>query len=167
MTFSQEVGPLWVPSNLQSIPCTILVVGDAIQVYKLISQCVIYDQVHASFNTLTPQLQPLPIIGFNYQWNWDFVNPLRLTIMFGLLSSIFSSVQSWCYCIIVVISQKLCTHPLIGCIIGLAFQPKYSLAKVWNFIRNFKSCYVRKILINYQTTSQDHLEADGLVEQMV
>jgi hypothetical protein len=41
--------------------------------------CIVCDQVHASINMPTPQLQPLPIMGLGYQWNLDFASPLNLT----------------------------------------------------------------------------------------
>jgi hypothetical protein len=40
---------------------------------------VVYDQIWASFNTPTPQLQPLLIMGLGYQWSLDFASPLNLT----------------------------------------------------------------------------------------
>ncbi|OAE18505.1 hypothetical protein AXG93_163s1380 [Marchantia polymorpha subsp. ruderalis] len=37
-------------------------------------------KVKASFNTLTPELHPLPIMGLGYRWSLDFARPLSLTI---------------------------------------------------------------------------------------
>jgi len=39
---------------------------------------VVCDQLRASFNTLTPQLKPLPIMGLGYRWSLDFADPLNL-----------------------------------------------------------------------------------------
>jgi len=44
-----------------------------------VSRCVVCDWVRASFNTPTPQLQPLPIMGLGYWWSLDFASPLSLT----------------------------------------------------------------------------------------
>jgi hypothetical protein len=41
---------------------------------------MVCDRVRASFNALTPQLHPLPIMGLGYHWSLDFVGPLPLTI---------------------------------------------------------------------------------------
>jgi hypothetical protein len=41
---------------------------------------MVCDQARASFNTPTPQLQPLPIMGLGYRWNLYFVDPLSLTL---------------------------------------------------------------------------------------
>jgi len=40
---------------------------------------MVCDQVRASFDAPTPQLQPLPIVGLGYRWSWDFSYPLNLT----------------------------------------------------------------------------------------
>jgi hypothetical protein len=41
---------------------------------------MVCDRVRASFNALTPQLHPLPIMGLGYHWNLDFAGPLPLTV---------------------------------------------------------------------------------------
>jgi len=49
------------------------------QVVTYVSQSEVCDQVRSSFNTLSPQLQPLPIMGLGYYWSLDFARPLLVT----------------------------------------------------------------------------------------
>ena len=35
-------------------------------VQRIVSRCQVCDKVHATFNALTPILQPLPIMGLGY-----------------------------------------------------------------------------------------------------
>ncbi len=49
-------------------------------VQQLVSHCIICDRVRASFNALTPQLHPLPIMGLGYHLSLDFAGPLPLTV---------------------------------------------------------------------------------------
>ena len=44
-----------------------------------VGRCEVCDWVRFSFNTLSPQLQPLPIMGLGYHWSLDFVGPLVVT----------------------------------------------------------------------------------------
>ena len=44
-----------------------------------VGRCEVCDQIRSSFNTLSPQLQPLPIIGLGYRWSLDFAGPLVVT----------------------------------------------------------------------------------------
>ena len=49
------------------------------QVATYISRCEVCDRVMSSFNTLSPQLMPLAIMGLGYRWSLDFVGPLVVT----------------------------------------------------------------------------------------
>ena len=49
------------------------------QVAMYVSRCEVCDRVRSSFNTLSPQLQPLPIMGLGYRWSLDFAGPLVVT----------------------------------------------------------------------------------------
>ena len=44
-----------------------------------VGRCNVYDRVRSSFNTLSPQLQPLPIMGLGYRWSLDLAEPLMTT----------------------------------------------------------------------------------------
>jgi hypothetical protein len=44
-----------------------------------VGRCEICDRVNSSFNTLSPELQPLPIMGLGYSWSLDFAGPLVVT----------------------------------------------------------------------------------------
>ena len=41
-----------------------------------VGRCEVCDRVKSSFNTLSPQLQPLPIMRLGYHWSLDFVRLL-------------------------------------------------------------------------------------------
>jgi len=49
-------------------------------VQRLVSHCIVCDKVRASFNTRTPQLHPLLIMGLGYRWSLDFAGPLPLMV---------------------------------------------------------------------------------------
>ena len=49
------------------------------KVATYVRRCEVCDRVRSSFNTLSPQLQPLPIMGLGYRWSLDFAGPLRAT----------------------------------------------------------------------------------------
>jgi hypothetical protein len=44
-----------------------------------VSRCEVCDRVRSSFNILSPQLQPLLIMGLGYRWSLDFSGPLTIT----------------------------------------------------------------------------------------
>ena len=44
-----------------------------------VGRCEVCDWVKSSFNTLSLQLQSLPIIGLGYRWSLDFAEPLVVT----------------------------------------------------------------------------------------
>ena len=48
------------------------------QVVVYVGMCEVCDRVKSSFNTLSPQLQPLPIMGPGYRWSLDFAQPLAM-----------------------------------------------------------------------------------------
>ena len=48
-------------------------------VIAYVVRCEVCDRVRSSFNTLSPQLQPLSIMGLDYSWSLDFVGSLVVT----------------------------------------------------------------------------------------
>jgi hypothetical protein len=46
------------------------------QVATYVSRCEVCDRVRSNFNTLSPQLQPLPIMGLEYVGLWILPNRL-------------------------------------------------------------------------------------------
>ena len=49
------------------------------QVAVYVGRCEVCDQVRSSFKTLSPQLQPLPIMELGYRWSLDFAGLLVVT----------------------------------------------------------------------------------------
>jgi hypothetical protein len=49
------------------------------QVATYVFRCEVCDRIKSSFNILSPQLQPLPIMGLGYRWSLDFAGPLTIT----------------------------------------------------------------------------------------
>ena len=49
------------------------------QVAAYIGRCEVCDHVRSSFNSLSPQLRPLSIMGLGYRWSLDFARPLLPT----------------------------------------------------------------------------------------
>ncbi len=49
------------------------------EVTTYVGRCGVCDRVRSSFNTLSPQLRPLPIMGLGYRWSLDFARPLLTT----------------------------------------------------------------------------------------
>jgi hypothetical protein len=46
------------------------------QVAAYVGRCEVCDRVRSSFSILSPQLQPLSIMGLGYRWSLDFAGPL-------------------------------------------------------------------------------------------
>ena len=49
------------------------------QVATYVRKCEVYARVRSSFNSLSPQLRPLPTMGLGYRWSLDFAGPLLPT----------------------------------------------------------------------------------------
>ena len=49
------------------------------QVAAYVGRCEVCNRIRSSFNTLSPWLQPLLIIGLDYCWSLDFAGPLVVT----------------------------------------------------------------------------------------
>ena len=45
-----------------------------------VSRCEVCNRIMSSFNTLSLQLQPLPIMGLGYSWSLDFSKPHTITL---------------------------------------------------------------------------------------
>ena len=54
-------------------------VGIHREVAAYVGRCEVCDRVRSSFNTLSSQLKPLPIMGLGYMWSLDFAGPLLPT----------------------------------------------------------------------------------------
>ena len=54
-------------------------VGMYQHVVAYVKMCEVCDWVKSSFNTLSPQLQSLPIMGLGYRWSLDFAVLLVVT----------------------------------------------------------------------------------------
>ncbi len=53
--------------------------GMVADVHTFCKSCAVCDQVHASFNTPSPHLSPLPICGLFYRWGVDLCGPFPLS----------------------------------------------------------------------------------------
>ena len=49
------------------------------QVVVYVERCEVCDKIRYSFNTLSPHLQPLPIMRLGYRWSLDSIGPLVVT----------------------------------------------------------------------------------------
>jgi len=49
------------------------------QVDTYLDRCEACDHVRLIFNTLSPQLKPLPLMGLGYGWSLNFASPLTNT----------------------------------------------------------------------------------------
>ena len=49
------------------------------RVAAYVERCEVGDRVKFSFNTLSHQIKPLPIMGLGYRWSMDFAGPLVFT----------------------------------------------------------------------------------------
>ena len=50
------------------------------EVAAYVGKCEVCDRVRSSFNTLSPLLKPLPIMGSGYMCSLDFAGPLPPTL---------------------------------------------------------------------------------------
>jgi len=143
--------------------------GMHINVQRLVSHCMVCDRVKASFNALTPQLHPLPIMGLGYRWSLDFVGLLPLTVRHNRY--VLVMVEHFSKWIELVPSPNKSNEGVAYAFLDRVLSHFGALAEVLTdqgikFQGEFQ-VLCDKALINHRTTSQDHLEVDGLVERVV
>jgi hypothetical protein len=135
------------------------------QVVAYVGRCEVCDRVRSSFNTLSPQLQPLPIMGLGYRWSLDFARPLIVTPRGA--KCVLVMVEHFSKCIeLVALPQnyaELAAAAFLDRVLACFGAPAEVLTE---FLSAFEELCT-KALIDHRTTSRDHLEADGLAERVV
>ena len=134
------------------------------KVAAYVERCEVYDRVRSSFNTLSPQLQPLPIMGLGYHWSLDFAGPLVVTshgTKYVLV--MVEHFSKWIK--LVALSQnsaELAVATFLDHVLAHFRAPAEVLTDHGReFIGVFEELCT-KALIDHRTTSRDHPETDGL-----
>ncbi len=130
-------------------------------VQRLVSHCMVCDRVRASFNAPTPQLHPLPIMGLGYHWSLDFAIPLPLIVRHN--KYVLVMVEHFSKWIELVPSLDKSSEGVTYAFLDKVFSHFGAPAEVLiDQGMEFHEVLCDKVLIDHQTTSRDHLEADGL-----
>ncbi len=139
------------------------------QVQQFISKCMVCDQIWASFNGPTPHLQPLPIMGFGYQWSLDFANPLGLTPWHNQYVLVMIEHFSKSLELVPLLdhSSEGTTYAFLAKILNrFGALVKVFIDQGIKFCGEFQEL-CEKTLIDHRMTSWDHPKANMLVERMV
>lgn len=139
------------------------------QVATYVSRCEVCDRFRSSFNTLSPQLRPLPIMGLGYRWSLDFAGPLVVTPRGA--KYVLVMVEHFSKWIELVAlpqnSSELAAMAFLDRVLARFGAPAEVLTDQGReFLGSFEALCT-KALIDHRTTSRDHPEADGLAERVV
>ncbi len=138
-------------------------------VQRLVSHCMVYDKVRASFNAPTPQLHPLPIMGLGYRWSLDFAGPLPLTVRHN--KYVLVMVEHFSKWIELVPSpdksSKGVAYAFLDRVLSHFGAPVEVLTDQGIEFQGEFQVLCDKALIDHRTTFRDHPEADGLAERVV
>jgi hypothetical protein len=138
-------------------------------VQRLMSHYMVFDRVRASFNAPTPQLHPLPIMGLGYRWSLDFAGPLPLTVRHN--KYVLVMVEHFSKWIELVPSPNKSSEGIAYAFLDRVLShfgaPAEVLTNQGTEFQGEFQVLCDKALIDHRTTSQDHLEADGLAERVV
>jgi hypothetical protein len=134
-----------------------------------VGRCEVCDRVTSSFNSLSPQLQPLPIMGLGYHWSLDFAGPLVVTSRGAKYVLVMvEHFSKWIE--LVALSQnsaELAVAAFLDRVLARFGAPAEVLTDQGReFLGAFEELCT-KALIDHRTTSRDHPEADGLAERVV
>ena len=144
-------------------------VGMHREVAAYVGRCEVCDRVRSSFNTLSPQLKPLPIMGLGYRWSLDFAGPLLPTSRGA--KYVLVMVEHFSKWIELVAlpqnSSELAAAAFLDRVLARFGAPAEVLTDQGReFLGAFEELCTQA-LIDHRTTSRDHPEADGLAERVV
>ena len=127
------------------------------------------DQVRSSFNTLSPQLQPLLIMGLGYRWSLDFAGQLVITSR-GV-KYVLVMVEHFSKWIEFVVLPQNSVELAAAAFLDRVLARFGALAGVLTdqgreFLGVFEELCT-KALIDHRTTFRDHPEANGLAKRVV
>ena len=139
------------------------------QVAAYVGRYEVCDRVRSSFNNLSPQLKPLPIMGLDYRWSLDFAGPLLPTPRGAKYVLVMvEHFSKWIE--LVALSQnssELAAAAFLDRVLVRFGAPTKVLTDQGReFLGSFEELCVQA-LIDHWTTSRDHSEAGGLVERVV
>lgn len=139
------------------------------EVATYVRRCEVCDRVRSSFNTQTPQLRPLPIMGLGYRWRLDFAGPLMTTSR--ETKYVLVMVEHFSKWIELVALPQNFVELAAAAFLDRVLARFEAAAKVLaNQGRKFLGAFEElrtKALFDHRTTSRNHLEADGLAERVV
>ena len=138
-------------------------------IVSYVGRCEIYDRVKSSFNTLSPQLQPLPIMGLGYRWSLGFAGSL-VVIPRGAkyVLAMVEHFSKWIE--LVALTQKFVELAATSFLNRVLARFGASAEVLTDQGREFLGAFEElctKALINHRTTSRGHPKADGSAEHVV
>ena len=139
------------------------------EVATYVGRCEVCDRVRSNFNTLSPQLKPLSIMGLGYRWSLDFASPLLPTSR-GV-KDILVMVEHFSKWIeLVALSQnssEMAATAFLDRVLARFGAPAEVLTDQGRDFFGASEELCMQTLIDHRTTSRDHPEADGLAERVV
>ncbi|OAE21603.1 hypothetical protein AXG93_939s1100 [Marchantia polymorpha subsp. ruderalis] len=137
--------------------------------YRLEGSHVLRVLEDASFNALTLELHPLPIMGLGYFWSLDFARPLPLTVRHH--QYVLVMVEHFSKWIELVALRDKASDGVAYAFLDRVLSHYGALAEVltdhWMEFQGEFQVLNDKTMIDHRTTSQDHPEVDGLAERVV
>ena len=139
------------------------------QVVAYVRRCELCDQVRSTFNTFSPQLQSLSIMGLDYCWSLDFAGPLVVTPRRAKYVLVIGEhFSKWIE--LVVLPQnsiELAAATFLDCMLARFGAPAKVLTDQGRKFLSALEELCTEALIDHHTTSRDHPEADGLAVRVV
>ena len=139
------------------------------QVAAYVGRCEVCDWVRSSFNTLSPKLQPLHIMGLGYRWSLDFVGLLIVTPHGAKYVLVMvEHFSKWIEFVALPqnFTELAATTFLDHVLVRFGAPAEILTDQGKEFLGVFEELCT-KALIDHRTTSLDHLEANGLAKQVV
>ncbi|CAM6122949.1 unnamed protein product [Calypogeia fissa] len=138
-------------------------------VQQLVARCMVCDRVRASFNALTPQLHPLPIMGLGYRWSLNFAGPLPLTVHHHRYVLVMvEHFSKWIE--LVALPDKASegvVYAFLDRVLSHFGAPAEVLTDQGTEFQGEFQVLCDRSLVDHRTTSRDHPKADGLAERVM
>ena len=139
------------------------------QTKEVVSQCAVCARVAATFNAITPELQPLPIMGLFYRWGMDLCGPFSCTA----LGHKYVAVMIEHFSKTVVLTPLVCkeakrtTYAFEAGVLARFGACAEVITDQGSEFRGEFSDMCARNFIDHRTTSANHPPANGLAERCV
>ena len=166
----QIKGPLWCDKCTHSmLRGQYWWVSMYLYVVAYVGRCGVCHRVRYNFNTLSPQLQPLLIMGLGYSWSLDFAGPLVVTPRGAkCVLVVMEHFSKWIELVALPQnSAELAAAAFLNCVLAhFGALAEVLTDQRRGFLGVFEELCT-KALIDHRTISRDHPKADGFAERVV